>query len=115
MNKLDYFRAEVQVIDPDMIAISESWTNESISDSELNLTGYTLFRKDRELDIKGGGCCSMIRIVLMQTKFNLRLIFLNKSGARSSAMGIQNSLLEYVIGHHLRMFMVTVYMLVSQN
>ena len=29
MNKLDYLRAEVQVIDPDIIAISESWTNES--------------------------------------------------------------------------------------
>jgi len=54
-NKLDYLRAEVQVIDPDIIAISESWTKESVSDSELNLTGYTLFRKDRELDINGGG------------------------------------------------------------
>jgi len=51
----------------------------------------------------------------MQVKLNLRVIFLNKFGARSSVMGMQNSLLEYVTGHHLRMCMVTVYMIVSDN
>jgi len=51
----------------------------------------------------------------MQVKLNLRVIFLNKFGVRSSVMGIQNSLLVYVTGHHLRMFMVKIYMLVSEN
>ena len=46
---------EVQEIDPDIIAVSESWANDSIDDSELSVEGYTLFRKDRVLDIKGGG------------------------------------------------------------
>ena len=52
---------EVQEIDPDIIAVSESWANDSIGDSELSVEGYTLFRKDRVLDIKGGVFCCMSR------------------------------------------------------
>ena len=75
MNKLDYLRAEVQVIDPDIIAISESWTNESIGDSELNLTGYTLFRKDRELDIKGGGVLMYVKDCLNASEVKFKSDF----------------------------------------
>jgi len=39
------------VIDADIIAVSVSWANNSIGDRKLNLEGYTLFRKDRVLDI----------------------------------------------------------------
>ena len=34
----------------DIIAITESWSNSQIGDSELALKGYALFRKDRERD-----------------------------------------------------------------
>src|SRR6218665_136259 len=33
---------------PDIIGITESWAKESIQDSELELEGYTMFRKDRK-------------------------------------------------------------------
>ena len=37
---------------PDIIGITESWAKEEIQDSELELDGYVMFRKDR--DIRGG-------------------------------------------------------------
>ena len=93
MNKLDYLRAEVQVIDPDIIAISESWTNESIGDSELNLTGYTLFRKDRELDNKGGGVL-YVKDCLSASEVKFKSDFPEQVWCKVFVMGIQNSLLE---------------------
>ena len=37
----------VEDIDPHIIGITESWANEDISDAELGLTGYIMFRRDR--------------------------------------------------------------------
>ena len=37
----------VEDIDPHIIGITESWANKHISDTELGLTGYVMFRKDR--------------------------------------------------------------------
>ena len=37
----------VEDIDPHIIGITESWANTDISDAELGLTGYVMFRKDR--------------------------------------------------------------------
>ena len=37
----------VQDIDPHIIGIIESWANIDITDTELGLTGYVMFRKDR--------------------------------------------------------------------
>ena len=44
-----------------IIAITESWTTPDISDSELGLDGFVLFRKDRsEIRVgKAGECCCM--------------------------------------------------------
>ena len=36
---------EVQEIDPDIIAVSESWANDSIGDSELSVEGYYSFQE----------------------------------------------------------------------
>jgi len=80
--------------DPDIIAISESWTNESIGDSELNLTGYTLFRKDRELDIKGGGVLLYVMNCLNASKVKFKSDFPEQVWCKVFVMGIQNSLLE---------------------
>ena len=32
---------------PHIIGITESWANKDISDTELGLTGYVMFRRDR--------------------------------------------------------------------
>ena len=41
-------------IEPHIIGITESWANTDISDAELGLTGYVMFRKDR-IGRRGGG------------------------------------------------------------
>jgi ribonucleases P/MRP protein subunit RPP40 len=48
---------------PDIVGITETWAVESISDSEISLEGYSMFRKDRILDKKqrGGGVLLYIR------------------------------------------------------
>ena len=37
----------VEDIDPHIISITESWANTAITDAELGLTGYVMFRRDR--------------------------------------------------------------------
>ena len=44
----------VEDIDPHIIGITESWANIDITDVELGLTGYVMFRKDR-IGRRGGG------------------------------------------------------------
>ena len=44
----------VDDIDPHIIGITESWANIDITDAELGLTGYVMFRKDR-IGRRGGG------------------------------------------------------------
>ena len=43
----------VEDIDPHIIGITESWATPNISDAELGMTGYVMFRKDR-LGRRGG-------------------------------------------------------------
>jgi len=53
---MDYLRlrAEVKVYDPDIIGITESWTDDKISDTEIQIVGFEVFRQDRLMS-KGGG------------------------------------------------------------
>ena len=48
---------------PYIIGITESWAYGGINDSELNIDGYTMFRKDRAIGtkIRGGGVLLYIR------------------------------------------------------
>jgi len=61
INKIDYMRAEVKVLEPDIIGVTESWADERIADEEIAIDGYEMFRRDRMLDIKGGGVLLYIR------------------------------------------------------
>ena len=38
----------VEDIDPHIIGITESWANTDITDAELGLTGYVMFRSNRK-------------------------------------------------------------------
>src|SRR5882757_292135 len=48
---------------PDIIGITESWAIEDLQNSELNIDGYVLLRKDRIVGnkIRGGGVMLYIR------------------------------------------------------
>ena len=50
----------VDDIKPHMVGITESWANNDITDAELGLTGYVMFRKDR-MGRRGGGVLLYIK------------------------------------------------------
>ena len=54
VNKKNELNIMVEAIDPHIIGITESWANIDITDAELGLTGYVMFRKDRT-GRRGGG------------------------------------------------------------
>ena len=37
-----------------LLTLSETWTHEELTDSELEITGYQIFRRDRPQGIRGG-------------------------------------------------------------
>jgi len=45
----------VDVLNVDVIGITESWATSQILDSELSLSGFHMFRNDRKSDNRGGG------------------------------------------------------------
>ena len=51
---------------PDLICITESWANANIGDGEINMNGYTVFRRDRKNRIGGG--------VLLYVKNNIKAL-----------------------------------------
>ena len=51
--KMDILRFWVSNADPDIIVVSESWLNSNVSDSDVNVFGYSVFRADRVR--RGGG------------------------------------------------------------
>ena len=47
VNKKNELNIMVENIDPHIIGITESWANTDITDVEIGLTGYVMFRRDR--------------------------------------------------------------------
>jgi len=47
VNKRDELELYVKEEKPQLIGITEAWTNADINNSELNISGYTVFRVDR--------------------------------------------------------------------
>ena len=60
VNKRNDLNNMVEDIDPHIIGITESWATPDISDAELGMTGYVMFRKDR-LGRRGGGVILYIK------------------------------------------------------
>ena len=54
VNKKNELNIMVEDIDSHIIGITESWANTDITDAELGLTGYVMFRRDR-IGRRGGG------------------------------------------------------------
>ena len=54
VNKLNDLHIMFDSENPDIVGITESWATKDISDSELSINGYTIYRRDRE-HAKGGG------------------------------------------------------------
>jgi len=75
IGKFDHFESWICSINPYVIAITESWTNQNILDAEISLSGYTLFHKDRPVNKEGGGVLLYVRSILKPLEFNPRSTF----------------------------------------
>ena len=55
----------------DVITVSETWLDNRIPDTHINIEGYTLLRKDRVCDRRSGGVCALIceRNIATQTTY----------------------------------------------
>ena len=60
INKKDELNIMVDDIKPHIIGITETWANIDITDAELGLEGYAMFRKDR-MGRRGGGVILYIK------------------------------------------------------
>ena len=60
------FQAQAHQIQPKIIAITESWCNNLISDAEIQLDGYNMYRHDRNTT-SGGGVLLNINQSLLST------------------------------------------------
>ena len=52
---MDHLFLSVKLHDPHIICVTEYWLSKDISDDELSLPGYQLFRLDRDRHGGGGG------------------------------------------------------------
>jgi len=64
--KMDELRSLIYTDNFDILAITETWANEEITDAELALDGYVLFRNDRKKGdyTKGGGVALYMKDIL---------------------------------------------------
>ena len=69
------FSAAVYDLNADIIGITESWTNTDITDAEISLPDYVLFRCDRPTNNKGGGVLLYVRSSLNPTFHSTYQIF----------------------------------------
>lgn len=59
VNKIDLIRIWGESTNSDIMVLSETWLNESIANSMINIDGYNVFRSDRTK--KGGGVAIYIK------------------------------------------------------
>ena len=59
VNKKNELNFMVEDIDPHIIGITESWANTDITDAEIGLTEYVMFRRDR-IGRRGGELLYML-------------------------------------------------------
>jgi len=77
MNKIDNFRATIFNMDPDIVGVTESWCTPAISNAELLLRNYELFRCDRSGNNKGGGVLLYVKSILKPTEFTVTSEFVD--------------------------------------
>jgi len=69
------FKAVVCNLQPDIIGVTESWTNDKIFDSELHLDNYCIFRCDRCSGIRGGGVLLYVKESLHPVEFHTKTVY----------------------------------------
>ena len=76
--------------DYDVLAVSESWFNSTVSNAEIEMVGYKVMRLDR-LDKIGGGVCMYTRAALRVIESNISRIYLGFLNQDSTSCGFRYS------------------------
>ena len=71
INKKSELNIMVHDGDPHIIDMTESWANKDITDAELGLEGYVMFRKDM-MEIRGGGVLLYVKGTIPAYEIQLR-------------------------------------------
>ena len=125
VNKKNELNIMVDDIDPHIIGITESWANTDITDVELGLTGYVMFRRDR-IGRRGGGVILYVnesiqayeiklerkadydeavwcKIVSGNSKLTIRLVYRSPNINEEDNTTIQNAMKEVSKGEFIIM------------
>ena len=68
VSNLSSFQDLVYTENFDLITVTETWLNENISNSEILPSGYSIIRKDRPIDKRGGGVLIALRNEIQFTR-----------------------------------------------
>ena len=86
----------VDDIKPHIIGITESWANNDITDAELGLEGYAMFRKDR-MGRSGGGDCNeaiWFKLVTGHTTVTIGVVYRCPNITKQNNEKIHNAIRE---------------------
>ena len=65
LNKLDELHIKISITQPsiDILAITESWLDDAVSDNVCLLSNYSFFRRDRKEGAGGGVVCYVKKMI----------------------------------------------------
>jgi hypothetical protein len=66
---MDELLIHIYKLKPDVIALTETWLNSDIDNSEIGIVGYDIFRADRKPTMKGGGILIYVRSNIPAVEF----------------------------------------------
>ena len=81
VNKKNELNIMAEDIGHHIIGITASWANIGITDAELGLTGYVLFRRDR-IGRRGGGVILYVKEAIHAYEITLERIAMKMFGAK---------------------------------
>ena len=69
-SKIDQVSHIINKYKYDVFAVSETWLDSTVADSEIAIDGYDVYRRDRSNDVRGGGVCLYVKTMLSFTLTN---------------------------------------------
>jgi ribonuclease P/MRP protein subunit RPP40 len=70
VNKKDELTLRIHEEKPDIVGITESWTHDQITNAELDIAGFNLYRKDR-IGKRGGGVLLYVKNCILVEEINV--------------------------------------------
>jgi hypothetical protein len=61
VNKIDELSGTVSNLLADIVVITETWLTSNVDSAVINLSGFSIFRRDRENCRRGGGVCAYVK------------------------------------------------------